>query len=566
MGIGKTERPGTNDSLFSKGRRINNTNDRILRNIRVKGGNIRRIGDKWELSVQALDGSDPVVIPDIEVDLTEDENPVGTTEDVIVTAEVDEANKHKINLTYKTVNVLPDGDDPNVALKWDNGATPPAWEKALPVHGENDDSDSAALAYGDRVITGAKTGPNGSLIQLVTKPLPAAYTADPALWNGRKEQNGDLSVYVGLPGAIVATNWQGDSPYYMAGAQQPSDGWLNMGSHAAGFLYAVLSFWNNTNTVSLSWSAGAVADCKYTRAIGYWTGTAWIRLFSSQLTQPLLMDTFSKTNSNTAQMSATDVHQSLDTREILGGSGSTLVVAQLHKFHDPDDHQLLDGNDASFTSTVRGKQLMALRLEDENGSSELKFAKFNPTPTGDSTNVATKWNNTKEAHEKALPIAASDDEQSGDLTTGSRVVTGAKTGPTGALIQLITKPLGSMGGSLPAGDTTNCALKYQSTGWIKVLPVHGTNDAQSGDLTTGSRVVTGLKTAPDGSLIQLITKPLGTMGGLQVGNMTQITVVTAMQYDFTNHKIQCKTRTAYVYSPGTESGWTDVVAFTGFAD
>ena len=60
MGIGKTERPGTNDSLFTKGRRIGNTNDRILRNIRIKAGAIRKMGDKWEFilsqDVAAVEG------------------------------------------------------------------------------------------------------------------------------------------------------------------------------------------------------------------------------------------------------------------------------------------------------------------------------------------------------------------------------------------------------------------------------------------------------------------------------------------------------------------------------
>lgn len=49
MGVGKTERAGLFDSRFTKGKRIDATNDRILRNIRVKGGSIRKVGDKWEL-------------------------------------------------------------------------------------------------------------------------------------------------------------------------------------------------------------------------------------------------------------------------------------------------------------------------------------------------------------------------------------------------------------------------------------------------------------------------------------------------------------------------------------
>lgn len=56
MGVGKTERAGLFESRFTKGRRIDATNDRILRNLRVNGGSIRKVGDKWELSAQALDG------------------------------------------------------------------------------------------------------------------------------------------------------------------------------------------------------------------------------------------------------------------------------------------------------------------------------------------------------------------------------------------------------------------------------------------------------------------------------------------------------------------------------
>lgn len=62
MGSGKTERPGVNDSLFTKGRRISTTNDRILRNMRIRGGAIRKMGDKWEfilsqdVAAAAVDG------------------------------------------------------------------------------------------------------------------------------------------------------------------------------------------------------------------------------------------------------------------------------------------------------------------------------------------------------------------------------------------------------------------------------------------------------------------------------------------------------------------------------
>lgn len=54
MGVGKTERLGHNDSRFVKGRRVDEANDRILRNLRVKGGKIRKHGDKWVIEVNSL--------------------------------------------------------------------------------------------------------------------------------------------------------------------------------------------------------------------------------------------------------------------------------------------------------------------------------------------------------------------------------------------------------------------------------------------------------------------------------------------------------------------------------
>lgn len=54
MGVGKTERLGHNDSRFVKGRRVDEANDRILRNLKVKGGKLRRRGDKWTIEVNEL--------------------------------------------------------------------------------------------------------------------------------------------------------------------------------------------------------------------------------------------------------------------------------------------------------------------------------------------------------------------------------------------------------------------------------------------------------------------------------------------------------------------------------
>ena len=45
--------------------------------------------------------------------------------------------------------------------------------------------------------------------------------------------------------------------------------------------------------------------------------------------------------------------------------------------------------------------------------------------------------------------------------------------------------------------------------------------------------------------------------------LTQITVITAWRLDKTNHRFQVKTRTAYVYAPGDESSWTNVIDANG---
>jgi hypothetical protein len=72
MGVGKTERAGMNDSRFTKGRRIDATNDRVLRNLQVNGGRVRRYGDKWTIepngdsdTIQAaFPGSAPTELPE----------------------------------------------------------------------------------------------------------------------------------------------------------------------------------------------------------------------------------------------------------------------------------------------------------------------------------------------------------------------------------------------------------------------------------------------------------------------------------------------------------------------
>lgn len=50
MGVGKTERASLHDSRFTIGRRSDAANDRIIRNLKVKGGRIRKVGDKWTIT------------------------------------------------------------------------------------------------------------------------------------------------------------------------------------------------------------------------------------------------------------------------------------------------------------------------------------------------------------------------------------------------------------------------------------------------------------------------------------------------------------------------------------
>lgn len=96
----------------------------------------------------------------------------------------------------------------------------------------------------------------------------------------------------------------------------------------------------------------------------------------------------------------------------------------------------------------------------------LKVTKSPLGPQGDSTNVALQWDNGNTKFIKALPIAATNDEQSAEVGAGDRVVVGAKTGATGNLIQLITKPLEDQSGKIPAGyadGTVIVAMQWNSS-------------------------------------------------------------------------------------------------------
>lgn len=97
----------------------------------------------------------------------------------------------------------------------------------------------------------------------------------------------------------------------------------------------------------------------------------------------------------------------------------------------------------------------------------LKVTKSPLGPVGDATNVALRWDNGNTKFVKALPIAATNDEQSAEVGAGDRVVVGAKTGATGNLIQLITKPLEDQSGTVPTGyadGTVIVDMQWDSSG------------------------------------------------------------------------------------------------------
>ena len=96
---------------------------------------------------------------------------------------------------------------------------------------------------------------------------------------------------------------------------------------------------------------------------------------------------------------------------------------------------------------------------------------------------------------------------------------------------------------------------------------------------------TAVKTVPDGTAAGQLLKwnattsawEVSEVGTLASGDIlkwdgskwlkltpTQITVVTDVQFDTTNHVIQKKTRTADVIAAGTESSWTTITG--GAAD
>jgi len=117
-------------------------------------------------------------------------------------------------------------------------------------------------------------------------------------------------------------------------------------------------------------------------------------------------------------------------------------------------------DDATELNIGGGKVVTSVALSTTAG--KMLDVKTQPLgPKGDATNVAIKWDNDAAKYTSALPIAALNDEQSTAVVKNDRVVTGAKIGPSGALIQLVTQPLGEMGGGIPPGYADGTVIVAQ---------------------------------------------------------------------------------------------------------
>ncbi len=119
MGVGKTERASLYDSRFTIGRRSDATNDRIIRNLKVKGGKIRKIGDKWtiepvvktyrDIDAGDIGGGD---CPNITI-VPEEPTTAADTVDVITEITPD---GHELTLKRKTITISPSVGYPSA---WD---------------------------------------------------------------------------------------------------------------------------------------------------------------------------------------------------------------------------------------------------------------------------------------------------------------------------------------------------------------------------------------------------------------------------------------------------------------
>ena len=171
MGVGKTERASLHDSRFTIGRRSDAANDRIIRNLKVKGGRIRKIGDKWaiepavptyrEIDEGSIGGGS---CPDITV-VPEVPTTAGDTVSVVTGIEPD---GHELTLKRQTITINPDqggsglptGTADHMLLRWN--ATTSAWEQI----GGYEERD-VVLYTRDGILTGTilfKPGESGSYV------------------------------------------------------------------------------------------------------------------------------------------------------------------------------------------------------------------------------------------------------------------------------------------------------------------------------------------------------------------------------------------------------------------
>ena len=120
MGVGKTERASLHDSRFTVGRRSDAANDRIIRNLKVKGGKIRKIGDKWtiepavptyrEIDEGSTGGGGSC--PDITV-MPEAPTTAGDTVNVVTGIE---PNGHELILKRQTITIPDIPDIPDITV------------------------------------------------------------------------------------------------------------------------------------------------------------------------------------------------------------------------------------------------------------------------------------------------------------------------------------------------------------------------------------------------------------------------------------------------------------------
>ena len=158
MGVGKTERASLYDSRFTIGRRSDAANDRIIRNLKVKGGRIRKIGDKWTIEPAVAtyreidEGNTGGDCPDITV---VPENPTAAADTVTVITGI-EPDGHELTLKRQTITISPDPDPgsglptgtaDHMILRWD--AATSTWEQI-----GGDEERDVVLYTRDGILTG----------------------------------------------------------------------------------------------------------------------------------------------------------------------------------------------------------------------------------------------------------------------------------------------------------------------------------------------------------------------------------------------------------------------------